>query len=71
MAAILRPPLAAAAVVLRAADAARSAPGGFVNGMGDPVPDALLPEHMRDDELAARLWKVSERLNRRFAPATA
>lgn len=57
----LRPPRAAAAVVLRAAAAARHAPGSFANGMGETVPDDLLPEHMRDDTLAKRLWQVTER----------
>ena len=62
----LRPPLAAAAVVLRAAAAARHSPGAFCNGMGEPVPDELLPPSMRDDELAARLWKVTERLVQQY-----
>lgn len=62
----LRPPLAAAAVVLRAAAAARHSPGAFCNGMGEPVPDELLPPVMRDDELAARLWKVTERLVQQY-----
>ena len=60
----LRPPLAAAVVVLRAAAAARHRPGTFCNGMGEPVPDKLLPAVMKDDELAARLWEVTERLVR-------
>ena len=47
---------------MRAALAAKTSPGAYCNGMGQPVPDALLPEHMKDDELARRLWEVSDRL---------
>ena len=46
--------------------AARHSPGAFCNGMGEPVPDELLPPVMRDDELAARLWEVTERLVQQY-----
>ena len=62
MAFLLRPPLSAAAVVMRAALAARHSSGAYCNAMGEAVPDALLPEAMKDDELATRLWEVSEGL---------
>ena len=61
---LLRPPLTAAAIVMRAALAAKASPGAYCNGMGQAVPDSLLPAHMIDDELAEKLWQVSERIVR-------
>lgn len=56
---MLRSSEVAARVVLRAAAAARDAPGAFCNGRGEPVPDELLPAQMKDDAAASRLWEVT------------
>jgi NAD(P)-dependent dehydrogenase (short-subunit alcohol dehydrogenase family) len=60
MRAFLRPATAAAKVVVAAATAARETPGAFCNARGEVIPDELLPPAMRDDEIARRIFEVTE-----------
>jgi phosphopantetheinyl transferase len=36
------------------------ATGGYLNGLGNVVPDELMPEQATDDVTAKRLWEASE-----------
>ena len=63
---ILRPPAAAAYIVLAGAVRGGSTEqrwnGAFLNGMAQSVPDLLLPSMATDDAVAKALWDVAERV---------